>query len=257
VKAANGDRTDYIAAFFDLDGTLVAGPSLEWRFFAELRRRRAIATKNYFLWLREAARLAPQGLGMLQHVNKMYLRGVRADSAEMRIFAGAPAMAPPRFLAVGVKRVAWHAAQGHTIVLVSGTLAPLARGAAAALAVKLTLRGLSGSIEVCATALEELGGRWTGRISGPAMFGEAKAKMVRRFAHEHGLTLERCYAYANSMNDLQMLQAVGRPIVVNPSQELHRFARQQGWPIFCWRERKDSPQKTQRTQTRHEQIWEN
>src|SRR4029077_10693445 len=40
-----------VAAFFDLDGTLILRPSLERRFFAELRQRRAIPMRNYFLWL--------------------------------------------------------------------------------------------------------------------------------------------------------------------------------------------------------------
>ena len=253
-KSSHGER---VAAFFDLDGTLIPTPSLEWRFLAELRRRRAIPASNYSLWLREAARLAPQGLGMVQHANKMYLRGVSVDGFSMAAGGGETERAVPHFFRPAVERVAWHAAQGHAIVLVSGTLAPLARTAAVVLAAKLAFRGISGSIEVCATELEEVDGRWTGRILGPAMFGDAKAESVKRFAREHGVRLERSYAYADSLSDLPMLEAVGRPVVVNPSRRLQRMARLKDWPILLWCERKDPAQRVQRPRTSSEAIGEN
>ena len=43
-----------IAAFFDLDGTLIAEPSVERRFFANLQERRTIPTRNYLFWLARA-----------------------------------------------------------------------------------------------------------------------------------------------------------------------------------------------------------
>src|SRR5205814_2610384 len=46
------------AAFFDIDGTLLAKPPLERRFFGELRWQGKILTRNYFLWIAEAVRLA-------------------------------------------------------------------------------------------------------------------------------------------------------------------------------------------------------
>src|ERR1700732_3230211 len=115
-----------IAAFFDLDGTLIAPPSLERRFFASLRRHGALPIGNYFLWLIEALRLAPLGIQSVRQANKMYLRGILAGDDESRK-SGQPEMAVPRFFPDGVDQVAWHARQGHAIVLVSGTLAPLAQ----------------------------------------------------------------------------------------------------------------------------------
>ena len=43
-----------VAAFFDLDGTLLPLPSLERRFVGTLRGRNAIPAKNYFRWLAQA-----------------------------------------------------------------------------------------------------------------------------------------------------------------------------------------------------------
>src|SRR2546430_9682831 len=52
------------------------------------------------------------------------------------------------------------------------------------LVVRLAARGVTASVGVCATRLEAVDGRWTGRILGEAMFGEAKARRVRQLAHE-------------------------------------------------------------------------
>src|SRR5260370_29785451 len=71
VKDASGG----VAAFFDLDGTLVSLPSLEQRLFRTLRYRQEIHKKNYFFWLREAIRLIPRGISAILQGNKMYLRG--------------------------------------------------------------------------------------------------------------------------------------------------------------------------------------
>jgi len=66
------EKSGRVAAFFDLDGTLTALPSLEKKFFRMLRYRRAIRAKNYFSWLREATRLMPRGISAILQANKMY-----------------------------------------------------------------------------------------------------------------------------------------------------------------------------------------
>jgi HAD superfamily hydrolase (TIGR01490 family) len=236
-----------VAAFFDLDGTLIPGPSLEKRFFADLRCRRAFPVRNYLLWLARAARLAPRGIQTMRHANKMYLRGVRRDGSE---FSDAEQInrAVPRFFPAAIDQVAWHAKQGHAIVLVSGTLAPLAEEMGLALVLRLAVRGIEASVGACATRLEENEGRWTGRIIGEAMFGESKARAVRRIAAEGGFDLSQCYAYGDCINDRWMLEAVGRPTAVNPSQDMERLAGRRGWPVLMWAERGAS---SQTVQTKH------
>lgn len=244
-----------IAAFFDVDGTLTPLPSLERRFFRTLRYRRAIPAKNYFLWLREALRLMPRGISAISQANKMYLRGVRSfderahgdgnlsswhkDGHRAKGQASAPPRRNPRlpvptFFAQAIERVAWHAKQGHAIVLLSGTLEPLAQQASRAIEAALAARGIVVAIHVCATRLEEKDARWTGQILGQAMFGEAKARAVKRLAGEMQLDLAHCYAYGDSADDRWLLAAVGWPAAVNSSRELARIARMRGWPILRW-----------------------
>jgi len=237
-------RGGRVAAFFDLDGTLIGGPSLERRFVGELRYRRAIPLRNYFLWLARTALLAPRGMQMMRHANKMYLRGVHAGEDGSGCNRGRTAhhgseeakMAVPRFFREAVEWTAWHAEQGHALVLVSGTLAPLAQEMALALVVRLAVRGIAASVGVCATKLEQSDGRWTGRILGDAMFGEAKARAVAQLARCKGFDLAKCYAYGDSWSDRWMLEAVGHAAAVNPSWRMERLARRRGWSVLSWRE---------------------
>jgi HAD superfamily hydrolase (TIGR01490 family) len=227
-----------IAAFFDLDGTLTALPSLERRFFRMLRYRRAIAAKNYWRWLAEAVRLAPRGLNAILHGNKMYLGGVAVDQC------GEGGLKPATaFFEDGLERMARHVRQGHTIVIVSGTLESLAQEIARAIEAELAARGMTVPVRVCATRLEQVDGRWTGRILGEAVFGKAKLRAALWMAAEMKLDLEQCYAYADSSSDRWLLAAVGRPIAVNPSYDLRRLARIRVWPVLNWEGKEDLTQR--------------
>jgi len=94
-------------------------------------------------------------------------------------------------------------------------------------------------IRVCATRLEERDGMCTGRVLGEAMFGEAKARAAKRLAEEMRFDLTRCYAYGDGTNDRWLLEAVGKPAAVNPSNDLAEIARMRGWPILSWKEKEN------------------
>lgn len=234
------EKNAEVAAFFDLDGTLMCLPSLEKRFFSMLRYRKLIGIRNYFLWLVEAVSLIPRGINQVMHANKMYLRGVSVDEKD--------SVKVPPFYPEAIERVAWHAERGHLIAIVSGTLEFLAERAARVLEAELGARGLACAIRFCATRLEEKNGRWTGRIMGEAMFGEAKARAIRRTAAAEDLDLQRCFAYGDSANDKWILEAVGKPAAVNPSNDLGRIARRNDWAIFWWGKEKTFTQRAQRAQ---------
>jgi HAD superfamily hydrolase (TIGR01490 family) len=260
VKEAK-EKNGAVAAFFDLDGTVMALPSLERRFFRALRYQRAIRAENYFFWLKQALRLLPRGISESLQVNKMYLCGVQSlaegdwyvssrhkGGHQAQGQASAPARRIPRlpvpaFFAQAIEKVAWHGKQGHEIVLMSGTLEPLALGAARDMEAQLAARGITLAIRVCATRLEEMNGTWTGQVLGEAMFGEAKVRAAKRLAGELRLDLARCYAYGDTANDRWLLEAVGRPAAVNPSKDFEGLARTRGWPVLIWEGREPGTQK--------------
>lgn len=214
------------AAFFDLDGTLIPGPSLEKRFLLMLRRKGALGLRNYGAWLREALRLLPRGINAVLYGNKAWLRGIGESQAD--------ALTIPPFFPPAVNQVAWHAGQGHAVVIISGTLERLAKKTAELLEEPIAKRGVVANIEVIATRLEVAAGSWTGRIFGEAMFGEAKARAMRRFAAARDVDLTRCFAYGDSIHDRWMLETAGNAVAINPSGDLARIAARNGWETLRW-----------------------
>ena len=225
------------AAFFDIDGTLLAKPSLERRFFMNLCRHGKIPAAKCFAWLREAMRIGLRDMSAAAHLNKMYLRGVAAEAFSEqagnghRVFAGSMM---PEFFPAAVQRVWWHALRRDSIVLVSGTLAPLAEIVKYALERELLWRGVETKISVLATQLEVCQGRSTGRVTGAAMFGEVKVRAVREFARQLNVSLVQCSAYGDSSLDRWMLASVGHPFAVNSTSRLRRIARLRGWQMLEW-----------------------
>jgi len=219
------------AAFFDIDGTLVAEPSLESRLFRELRRREVISWINYARWGMEAVRLMPRGLAAVMQGNKRYLQGLRVEEF-------LDAVEPIVFFEEGVARAEWHAKRGDAIVLVTGMIKPLARVAAMALECELEARGVEQEVFVSATRLEEHNGIFTGRVLGEANFGETKRKAIGVFARAMQIDLRESHAYGNTWRDRPMLEAVGHAHAVNPGREFAQLANLCDWAIWHWHHEK-------------------
>ncbi len=73
-------------------------------------------------------------------------------------------------------------------------------------------------------------GRYTGRATSWS-FGAHKADSMHAAARRHGIDLTRSFAYSDSATDLPMLEAVGRPVAVNPDRALTRVAAERDWPV--------------------------
>jgi HAD superfamily hydrolase (TIGR01490 family) len=224
-----------IGAFFDLDGTLLAPPSLEWRFIGHLLERDEITAQNVARWVVQSAK------GLLNRgpyaifANKRYLAGIResviADWTNTIAHGSLP------LFVEGIDRVHRHLKSGHRVVLVTGTLAPLACS---------VTRHLARGIEVRATNLEIRDGCFTGRISDTHLGFEEKARVIHEYAKEFDLDLYQSFAYGNEMSDARMLEAVGHPAAVNARGRLKREARKRGWRVYSWRDLRGEKTRTQR-----------
>jgi HAD superfamily hydrolase (TIGR01490 family) len=234
----------------------VPQPSLEQRFLSYLRWRGAIRWTNYTRcaapFIRETSRalFAREwaGLECVAAQCKTYLAGVpvRAMDSWLGWFMRHSLGCIPEAL----NRVNWHSRQGHQIVLLSGTLAPIAAAVA---------QLLSASVHVCATQLECDNGRFTGGVRGEAICGPAKARALERMAAEFSLDLNRSYAYGDSFADRWMLGRVGRPFAVQArescSRRLVRLASRRGWPVLRWSavadgESKSHPERVENSEKR-------
>jgi HAD superfamily hydrolase (TIGR01490 family) len=70
-----------------------------------------------------------------------------------------------------------------------------------------------------------------GIVNGPA-FGEEKLNRARALIRRLGLSGADCAFYSDSVHDLPLLEAVARPVAVNPDRRLKRIARRRGWEII-------------------------
>ena len=211
-----------VAAFFDIDGTVIARNSAPL-YMKHLRetgqaRRRDLARTFYYV--------GRYKLGLLDieraiAISLTWIRGrdeaaVRADcdawyAATVRAYVY-PAMAAT---------VEAHRRAGHVLVILTSTTRYLAEPLAADLGIEHLL--------VTQLLVEE--GRFTGEAVRPVCYGEGKTYWAERFAVEHDVDLERSYFYTDSITDLPLLERVGEPRIVNPDPRLGRVAARRGWPV--------------------------
>lgn len=86
-----------------------------------------------------------------------------------------------------------------------------------------------------ATELELEGGVFTGRNTGVLNMQDGKLVRLRAWLATGGWpvdALERSAFYSDSINDLALLGAVGRPVVVDPDPRLRVEAVRRGWPVI-------------------------
>lgn len=85
--------------------------------------------------------------------------------------------------------------------------------------------------EVVATRLEiDSEGFYTGKVATTLHTPAGKLDEINRILTEAGVDPEDCAAAGDSFHDEPMLEAVGHPIALNPSEELEKAAQKHGWP---------------------------
>jgi len=130
----------------------------------------------------------------------------------------------PRLPAAARACVARHRSAGHTLVLTTASNRPIAERTAQAL----------GFEHLLATELEIAEGVFTGRVNGEPNMREGKLRRLRAWLFARGLdedALATAWFYSDSINDLPLLSAVGRPVAVSPDPVLARHAAAKGWRI--------------------------
>jgi putative phosphoserine phosphatase / 1-acylglycerol-3-phosphate O-acyltransferase len=211
-------------AFFDLDGTVVAGFTAAAHTMDRLLRRQVGASDflrltqlavEYKLGRREIEALIEGGAGTA--------RGRLAEDVEEmgeRIFQQSVA---DRIYPEMRDLVRAHQRRGHTVVLSSSALSMQAEPVA---------RYLGIGHVVCNRFVLDEHGVLTGAIEQPVIWGNTKATSVQKFAAEHDIDLRSSYFYADGDEDLALMYLVGNPRPVNPGPRLTRVAERRGWPIL-------------------------
>jgi HAD superfamily hydrolase (TIGR01490 family) len=208
-------------AIFDIDGTLVEG-STERRFWRYLLKRGHQGPRQVLAYLVFWLRYLPVLGRLTAKKNKAYL--YKLDTARVRALARSFVAEEilPRLYSPAVQRLQSHLKHGDTVVLLSGTLEPIAHALAEHLHVQ----------HVRATVCRVRNGRY---LAGPPEmhpFGAAKLELAAQFAAEIGATLRDATAYGDSRHDLDLLCAVANPVAVMPDRPLLETARGNRWLII-------------------------
>jgi HAD superfamily hydrolase (TIGR01490 family) len=228
-----------VGAFFDLDGTLVAGITATAHATDRIRRGQADlgevvgvleASLRYRLGRVQFAELVVRAAG--------YLRGESiADLDELgeRLFTEQVASR----VYPGMREIVQaHQQRGHTVVLCSSALTIHAEPVARSFGIDNVL---------CNHFDVDERGVLTGGVTKPVVWGRQKAAVAQQFCSDRGVDLQRSYFYADGDEDMTLMSLVGHPCAVNPRAGLAAMAATHGWPVLRltgpprgrrWRERR-------------------
>lgn len=209
-------------ALFDIDGTLVAGPSTEKRFFLELLRRGRIGPRQVlgFIWF--LLRYAPRYGRHVFKKNKAYLAWLREEDVRAMVPGWVERSLAQAWYTPCIERLRRHQQAGDHVVLVSGTPQFVAEGIGAALGVDAVI-GSRCIVE---------GGRFRARPPSSHPFRDEKAAILEALSRRYGVAAAQAAAYGDSIYDLPLLRAAGTAVAVRPDSELLAVAREAGWEVI-------------------------
>ena len=213
------------AAFFDLDRTLLRRSSalaLAGSFRERgLISRRQLAKAAFWQLLFVLRGASHEAVRKAAEDGLVVLRGSTPDELRTLVAEALEPVLRPLVYAEPLRLVQQHRERGEPVYVVSATLQEIVEAIASDL-------GFDGAL---GTVCEVVDGRYTGRAV-RALHAENKAAVVRELAAAEGFDLDACTAYSDSHTDLPFLEAVGRPVAVNPDRELRRLATARGWPVL-------------------------
>jgi HAD superfamily hydrolase (TIGR01490 family) len=204
-----------VVAIFDVDQTLVQGYT-ERLFFRYLVRQGLLSLPGVLVYF---GRIACWPGNRFQ--DKSYLEGLPVEETVRLARRCYGENIAPRLSPTARACVLEHQAQGHAIVLLSGSLSVL-------------LAPLQEELQadwLIATELQRQDGRFTGAITGLHPRGPNKLRLLQELSRTHGFDLSQAYAYGDHIQDSYLFGAIGHPVAVNPSWRLQLKARKQRWPI--------------------------
>ena len=223
------------AAFFGLD-TLIPGSSL-YMLAQGLQRRHFYGRADLlgFAWRRlvsntggarpSAVRTSQdEALLFVAGKHRPELRALAREIADERIL--------PQVYPGLAELIEGHKARGRLTFVATAAPAELADIVAEGL-------GMTGGLGT--TAEVDQDERYSGRLSGVVLQGAAKAGAVEAHAAHAGIDLGASVAYSDSVNDLPLLELVGRAEVINPDRQLRKVAERRGWPVHQVRAATQSP----------------
>ena len=219
--------TGRIGAFFDFDETLLDTESS--RLGIKHLWERRLVSRIFILKAFVAGLLYRRHLITDQQTAKILLRLYR-NRRLVEFTDGSEAfyrdILKPRLAPKILAKVNDHKDQGHTLVLISGSIRYMLEPVA---------RDLGFEHLLCTDLEADANGLLTGKPKGPLCLDTTKRHLATELAQSTGIDLARSYAYGNHQADLPLLELVGFPHAVEPSRPLLKVAVDRNWPILAYK----------------------
>lgn len=224
----NSPEGPEIGAFFDFDGTLIAGFSATV-FLKEQIRRGDLGPYQVVELISAVTQfsLGTMGFSGLMTSAAQFMRGVSEKDyiafGEQLYEQQIARKIYPESRAL----VQAHMARGHTVAVISSAtpyqVEPMARDL--------------GIEHIICSRYQVKDGVFTGSIERPLCFGPGKVQAAESLSQEFDIDLDESYFYSDSDDDLELLERVGYPQALNPNSKLAVIAEERGWPVRRFKSR--------------------
>jgi HAD superfamily hydrolase (TIGR01490 family) len=216
-----------IGAFFDFDKTLidVESPKLGIRYMWE----RGQISLLFILKIMVANILFKRNLisdESMARVLISYYRNKKLEQFEAEAHDYYRNIIKPHLAPNIAKKVRDHKEQGHILILISAGIRYL---------LKPVVDDLGFDHLICTDLEIGRDGSLTGNPDGPICADNYKRVYASILASDLDLDLDLSYAYSDHHADIPLLDLVGYPNVVEPTDQLRKVAIERGWPILSFK----------------------
>jgi len=214
-------------AFFDVDKTLIKGYS---GFYTTLvliqkgiiKKRRLPLALFYRL-------LKPRYEGELGQLMKMYgiaARDMAGYSLEEILKVGRECFEKwirPRVYLEAIETILRHKANGDLVYLI--TSGPY-------MTIEILSKFLNVDGQYSAGPVIDEKNILTSEMRLPIYYREGKVSAAEEVLRKHKSSWGDCHFYSDSIDDIFLLEKVGRPHLVNPDKKVLKIGQERGWPVL-------------------------
>ncbi|WP_026776971.1 HAD-IB family hydrolase [Polaribacter sp. Hel_I_88] len=231
VDISKDEEGPHIAAFFDLDRTLINDFSAKQFVKSRLLSGKSTPKEllSQFVTILAYA-IGNRDFESLTKISAIGIKGISekqfTDLGEEIYQEHLAATIYPESRAL----IASHLERGHQIVIISAATRYQVTPIANAL----------GITDIFCTEMDVKKGKFTGKIS-EMCWSEGKARAGRKFAKSNNIDLSKSFFYTDSIDDYPLLEIVGKPIATNPDNKLSQLAFENDWKILRFKENTKKP----------------
>ena len=216
-----------VAAYFDLDGTLLDGSSEKTLAFGLSKRRPWRIPLSTTSWALGFLGNILRGRSVYDSArNRGHFSWSTWETLEKLSDELVESDLKHRVSKNAMERLEWHRQKGHRLVLVTATIMPMAKAMAKVL----------GMDEVYGCGPDQMKGILSGSERGWSVpRRKGKVPVVENDAKANNHDLAKCWAYGNTLADSFFMKLVGNPVAINPEGQLKDIVAEEGWQQYDWR----------------------